>query len=119
MQKIQMSLGDVIDRLSILTMKVYFGDEQSISEHRHLTLALESYGVDGKILASALRLQLMNRLIWELENEMRRGLLDHDLPEMGKRAIKIRDFNAKRIEYKNAINKDSFQERKIQHRSAR
>jgi hypothetical protein len=119
MKKPEMNLGEVIDRLSILTMKVYFGDEQSISEHRHLTQSLEAYGVDGKVLASALRLQLMNRLIWELENEMRRGLLDHDLPEMGKRAIKIRDFNAKRIEYKNAINKDSFQEVKIHHRSSR
>lgn len=117
MSRPTMSLGDVIDRLSILTMKVYFGDEQSISEHRYLTQSLKDWDIDGRVMASALRLQLMNRLIWELENEMRRGLLDHDLPEMGKRAIKIRDFNAKRIEYKNSINKDSFQENKIQHRS--
>lgn len=119
MPRATMSLGDIIDRLSILTMKVYFGDEQSISEHRYLTQSLESYGIDGKVMASALRLQLMNRLIWELENEMRRGLLDHDLLEVGKRAIKIRDFNAKRIEYKNTINKDTFQEKKIHHRSER
>lgn len=119
MKKPVMSLGDVIDRLSILTMKVHFGDEQSISEHRHLTLSLSAYGIDGKILAVALRLQLMNRLIWEQENAMRRGLLDHDLPEMGKRAIQIRDFNAKRIEYKNELNKDGFIEKKIQHRSSR
>lgn len=121
MKKPEMSLGDVIDRLSILTMKVYFGDEQSISEHRHLTLSLEAFGIDGKIVAACLRLQLMNRLIWELENEMRRGFLDHDFTELGKRAIKIRDFNAKRIEYKNEINTitKGFIEKKIQHRSQR
>jgi hypothetical protein len=119
MKKVEMSLGEVLDRLSILTMKVHFGDEQSISEHRHLTQSLESYGIDGRIMASSLRLQLMNRLIWELEHEMRKGHLDSDLPEMGRRAIKIRDFNAKRIEYKNEINRGGFMEKKIQHRSER
>ena len=117
MKKVEMSLGDVVDRLSILTMKVYFGDEQSISEHRHLTQSLQAYGLDGRVVASVLRLQLMNRMIWELENEMRRGIFDKDLQEMGKRAIAIRELNRKRIEYKNTINKDGFQERKIQHRS--
>ena len=117
MKKPTMNLGEVIDRLSILTMKVYFGDEQSISEHRHLTQSLSAYGVNGKVMASALRLQLMNRLIWELENDMRKGHLDGDLQEMGRRAIKIRDFNAKRIEYKNSINEKGFIENKIMHRS--
>ena len=56
MKKPTMNLGEVIDRLSILTMKVYFGDEQSISEHRHLTQSLSAYGVNGKVMASALRL---------------------------------------------------------------
>lgn len=114
------NLGDVIDKLSILSMKIYFGDESSISEHRHLEKSLKSYGVEGKILTNTLRLMFMNRMIWELENEMRNGGEDKlGLEEVGRRAIKIRDFNKKRIEYKNIINTLSgdFTERKVNHRS--
>jgi hypothetical protein len=42
------------------------------------------------------------------------------LEECGRRAIKIRDFNKKRIEYKNILNclDKGFREIKINHRSA-
>lgn len=110
-----------MDKLSILSMKIYFGDEASISEHRYLERSLESFGVNGKIITNVIRLTLMNRMIWELENELRKGLFDSDaqLAEHGKRAISIRDFNKKRIEYKNLINEVAkhFKEVKIQHRS--
>jgi hypothetical protein len=115
------NLGDVVDKLSILSMKIYFGDEASISEHRYLEKCLDGYKLNGKIVTNALRLMFMNRLIWELENEMRNGGEDRlGLEEVGRRAIKIRDFNKKRIEYKNIINGVSrgFLERKVLHRSA-
>lgn len=116
------NLGDVMDKLTILSMKIYFGDEASISEHRYLEKSLESFGIDGKIVTNVIRLTLMNRMIWELENELRKGLFDSDecLKEHGKRAIKIRDFNRKRIEYKNIINgiAKHFKEVKLQHRSS-
>lgn len=121
MKKPQYNLGDVLDKLTILSMKIYFGDEQSISEHRYLEQSLSAFGVDGKIATNIIRLTLMNRMIWELENEMRNGGEDRlGLEEVGRRAIKIRDFNRKRIEYKNIINQLSrgFIERKINHRSA-
>lgn len=121
MKKPTYNLGDVIDRLSILSMKIYFGDEQSISEHRYLEQSLGSFGIDGKVVTNALRLMFMNRMIWELENEMRNGGEGKlGLEEVGRRAIKIRDFNRKRIEYKNLINQVSkgFIERKVMHRSA-
>ena len=120
MKKPVYNLGDVIDKLSILNMKVYFGDESSISEHRYLEQSLKSYGIDGKIITNAMRLMFMNRMIWELENEMRNGGEDRlGLEEVGKRAVKIRDFNKKRIEYKNIINSHSngFVEKKVLHRS--
>ncbi len=115
------NLGDVLDKLSILSMKIYFGDEASISEHRYLEKSLAAFGINGKIVTNVIRLTLMNRMIWELENELRKGLFDDDsqLKEHGRRAIKIRDFNKKRIEYKNLINDlaKNFKEAKIQHRS--
>jgi len=121
MKKPTYNLGDLVDRLSILTMKIYFGQESAISEHRYLEQALPAFGVNGKMVTNVMRLMLMNRLIWELENEMRNGGEDRlGLEEVGRRAIKIRDFNKKRIEYKNIISELSkgFKEVKVQHRSA-
>jgi len=121
MKKPTYNLGDLIDRLSILTMKIYFGSEGSISEHRYLEQGLASFGINGKLVTNVMRLQLMNRLIWELENEIRNGGEDKfGLEEVGRRAIKIRDLNKKRIEYKNIVSELSkgFKETKINHRSA-
>lgn len=115
------NLGDVIDRLSILTRKIYFGEEDSISEHRYLEKCLAYYGVEGKIVTSALRLAQMNFEIWNLENEIRRGGEDKlGMEEVGRRAIKIRDLNRKRVEYKNQITefmKWGFKEGKVNHLS--
>lgn len=121
MKKPPYNLGDLLDRLSILTMKIYFGSESSISEHRFLEQSLPAFGINGKVVTNVMRLMLMNRLIWELENEMRNGGEDRlGLEEVGRRAIKIRDFNKKRIEYKNILSEleRGFKEVKIQHRSA-
>jgi hypothetical protein len=123
--KAMLSLGDVVDKLSILSMKIYFGDEASIAEHRYLEKSLTAYGVNGKVVTQVIRMTLMNRLIWEMENEMRKDAREmeelsiEDLAIDGKRARKIRDFNRKRIEYKNILNEISrgFREIKIQHRS--
>jgi len=123
--KAVLNLGDVIDKLSILSMKIYFGDEASIAEHRYLEKSLASYGVQGKVVTQVIRVTLMNRFIWELENEMRKDarevdeMLLEDLAKDGRRARRIRDFNRKRIEYKNILNELSkgFRETKIQHRS--
>lgn len=115
------NFGDVVDKQTILTMKIFFGDEESISEHRFLEQGMKAYGVDGKVITNVIRLTLMNRLIWEQENELRNGgESKFTLEEIGRRAIKIRDYNKKRIEYKNLLTsmKRGFTEKKVQHRSA-
>ena len=121
MPKPTYNLGEVMDKLTILSMKIYFGDEASISEHRYLEKSLPCFGLHGKLIVNVIRLTLMNRMIWELENDLRKGLFDGDgqLTEYGRRAIKIREFNKKRIEYKNLINEiaKQFKEVKLQHRS--
>jgi hypothetical protein len=58
--------------------------------------------------------------IWDLESAVRQGKLDNDLMEVGRRAIKIRDWNKKRITLKNAINAttgEGFQDIKKYHGS--
>lgn len=121
MKRPEYNLGDLIDRLSILTRKIYFNDDTSISEHRYLEKGLRSFGIDGKLITNVIRLSMMNTEIWNLENDIRKGGEDKfTLEEIGKRAIRIRDTNKRRIAYKNnitAIDK-GFREAKINHRSA-
>lgn len=130
MKKPTYSLGDLIDKLCILSSKIYFGDEQCISEHRHLEQGLESYGIDGKIVTNVIRLTLMNRLIWEQEHESRKDMREEseisekDLIELGKINVRVRKFNRKRIEYKNIVTSldrqgENFAETKVFHRSER
>lgn len=80
-------------------------------------------GFPGKLVTNAMRLCQMNIEIWNLEHEMRKeaeGQTKFSLEEIGKRAIKIRDLNRKRIEYKNLINDlagNHFRETKVNHLS--
>ena len=66
------------------------------------------------------RLSIVNQKIWHLESDVRKGLLDNNLEEVGRRAIEIRNQNAERIALKNAINEYTgvgFKEVKINHAS--
>ena len=95
------NIGDLIDRLSILSRKIYFGEEIAISEHRHVEQELIKAGLDGKLITNIIRITNMNVEIWNLEHEMRKfaeGAAPFPLEEVGRRAIKIRDLNRKRIE---------------------
>lgn len=115
------NLGDLIDKLSILTRKIYFGDEDSISEHRFLEQGLKSYGINGKLVTNVMRIMQINAEIWNLENEIRNGGESKFSPtEIGMRAIKIRDLNRKRIDYKNKLtdlHRHGYRENKVNHRS--
>lgn len=56
MKKPEYNLGDLIDKLSILTRKIYFNDDTSISEHRYLEKSLEAFGIDGKLITNAINI---------------------------------------------------------------
>ena len=104
MTKPTYNLGDVIDKLSILTRKIYFGDEDSISEHRYLEHGLLAYGIEGKLITNVMRITQINAEIWNLEHEIRNGGEDKfPIDEIGRRAILIRNLNRKRIQYKNKL----------------
>ena len=123
MNKPTYNLGDLIDKLSILTRKIYFGDEDSISEHRYLEHGLKAYGIEGKLITNVMRITTINGEIWNLENEIRNGGENKfTAEEIGHRAIKIRDLNRKRIDYKNKLtelHRTGFKENKVMHRSER
>lgn len=117
------NVGDLVDRLSILTRKIYFGEEIAISEHRYVEQQITQADLPGKLITNVIRLSQMNIEIWNLEHEMRKvaegpGAMSYE--EVGRRAVKIRDLNRKRIEYKNMINDlvgNMFRETKVNHLS--
>ena len=120
---VEMSLGDIIDRLTILSRKIFFGEEGAYKEHTYLTEGIDkiSLKLSGALLACIIRLTSMNIEIWNLENEIRNDTEDRMTNgEVGRRAKTIRDYNKKRIEYKNEINRlteKGFREFKCHHRS--
>ena len=120
---ISMSMGDIIDRLTILSRKIFFGEEGAYKEHTYLTEGIDALRIplSGSLLAAIIRINQMNIEIWNLENEIRNDTENKmDNSEVGRRAKLIRDYNKKRIEYKNEINRITemgFREFKTKHRS--
>ena len=118
---IDMSLGDAIDRISILARKIYFGEEGAYKEFEYLTQKISTLRIPltGALLASIVRITQMNFEVWIRENAFRRG---EDMTDAAvkKMMIEVRDCNSKRVNYKNEINRLTemgFREFKIQHRS--
>lgn len=116
-----MSLGDAIDRITILSRKIFFGEEGAYQEHTYLTKAIDKLNLklSGSLLANIIRLAQMNFEVWIRENAFRRG---EDMPaeDVKKMMIEVRDMNKKRVEYKNEINRMTemgFREFKVKHRS--
>jgi hypothetical protein len=118
---IDMSLGDAIDRVTILIRKIAFGEDAAYKEFEHLTQAIDKLQIplSGAVLASIIRVAYANFEVWNRENAFRRGedMSDADVKKM---MIEVRDFNSRRIYEKNEINRLTemgFREFKIKHRS--
>ena len=115
-------LSDIIDRYSIVKLKT-----ENLPENKECKKELKALEDELTHYSNILvpnwieRLYTVNAKIWALEADIRQGkegLLG--LEEVGRRAIKIRDFNGERIKIKNEISKLSqigFQEIKINHGS--
>ena len=120
---IDMGLADVFDRITILSLKIANGDECAYKEHTYLCEGIDKLGIrlTGALGAAVIRLAQDNLNIWFLENSIRNDTENKmDNAEIGRRAKLIRDFNKKRIEHKNEINRLTemgFREFKICHRS--
>jgi hypothetical protein len=118
---IDMSLGDAIDRVTILTRKLFFGEEQAYKEHTYLTEKIDKLNIKmtGALLSAIIRVAYMNFEVWNRENAFRRGE-ELGAEEVKKMMLEVRDFNKRRVEYRNEINRLTgmgFRDFKIHHRS--
>ena len=103
----EMTSGEVIDRISIQLHKAQKIGEESYPEFVKLVeeLLLET-PVEGfeEVVKGVRELYRINGSIWILESELRKGN-EKKLGncEIGKRAIQIRDLNKKRIAEQNRL----------------
>ena len=118
---IDMSLGDAIDRVSILSRKIAFGEEGAYKEFIYLTEKINKLklSLSGALLASIIRLAYQNFEVWNRENAFRRGE-DMSAEAVRDMMIEVRKFNSKRVNEINEINRLTemgFRTFKVAHRS--
>jgi len=120
-----MSVGDILDRYSIVLLKIEHNPKSPYHDLERTALQEEMCKL--KVLYPNVDLDLflnyckeINGNIWDLESDIRQGALDNDLPEVGRRAIMIRKINGLRVGFKNLITKllnNGFHETKTDHLS--
>lgn len=97
-----MPIADIADRCTILLLKVLRARDAEAAQliRPYFDMALNDVSLD--LFA---KLFDVNSRIWDLEAEVRDLKRSKELSfeEIGRRAIAIRDWNAKRIAIKNAI----------------
>lgn len=117
------SAGDVVDRLSILTLKTERSLEKPIQEHtsymdEFIELRKKYPNIDWDLLLDLS--YRANGIVWDLENAIRNSQLDDNFIETGKRAIMVRKVNGIRVGVKNLVNSltgEGFMEIKKDHLS--
>jgi hypothetical protein len=105
----EMSVGEVIDRLSILFHKVDKIGAECLPEYysysKDLLLNIPAKHLT-EVIAGLRELHKINGLIWALEADIRKGKEgEMGLEEVGRRALQIRDFNGQRVAIKNDVAK--------------
>lgn len=119
LKKMEMSIGEIVDRFSIIKLKSERTDVNCKEEFEALASELQNI---PDVANYVRQLYEINGRIWDLESDIRKGKEGElGLEEIGRRAIRIRSFNGERIAVKNTINtiyKTGFVETKINHASA-
>jgi hypothetical protein len=120
-------LAELCDRYTIVKLKLEHDLSDALPEFIAVCAAMMEeaacLGVSYRVLTRYLnRLREVNAAIWRLESDLRRGR-EHLLgvEEVGRRAIRIRDFNRERVAVKNAIivrTGQGFADFKVDHASA-
>lgn len=115
----KISLGDIVDRYSIVKLKSERTDLNCSEELQALQSEIDAVGSLSEFVDL---LYTVNGQIWDLESDIRRGKEGElGLEEVGRRAIAIRELNGQRVAIKNKVNtifKSGFIETKINHASA-
>lgn len=118
--------ADLVDRYTILVLKLLHLNPCPPDMEKEYLKYLRAV-TESPMSSSATVDQLfeVNGAIWDLESDIRQGKLanpttEAEYAEIGRRALAIRDLNAKRIAIKNEITKvyGGFIEVKGQHASA-
>ena len=102
----KMPIGEILDRYSIAVLKKERASAENQQEIEDLTQEIESYKETHEefINEKIDKLIEINGMIWDLESDIRKGREGElGLEEVGRRAIKIREFNKIRVGYKNDV----------------
>jgi hypothetical protein len=102
----KMPIGEILDRYSIAILKKERASAENQQEIEDLTQEIESYKKTHEefINEKIDKLIEINGMIWDLESDIRKGREGElGLEEVGRRAIKIREFNKIRVGYKNDV----------------
>ena len=120
----EMPLAEVLDRLSILKLKIERINEPHLKkEQESFNIAIQEFKNNGiKIKDEWLNeLYIVNAKIWDLESDIRKGKEGElGLEEVGRRAILIRNLNRERVALKNKIIEETgigFKDVRVNHAS--
>jgi len=114
--------GEFFDRLTILIRKTKFEPKAYEKRLQEFIEILNQNKLDGKFIRLICELQMANTDIWNLESKIR-GKEEGELglAEVGRRAIKIRNYNTIRIDKINKLNdcfgQSKYREEKFEHLS--
>jgi hypothetical protein len=117
---IMVSEGDLLDRYSILMLRIEHEDEAAHNEIVLYDLEAKKLIQDERISTLYKELCDANRIIWELESNIRQNKTESlSLSDIGRTALEIRNINRRRITAKNAINAifGRFLDNKVNHAS--
>lgn len=93
---------ELVDRLAIAEVK-FEKTQLNQAEVDYYRQQFDRYDF-AQIQDRFAQLKDIHRMIWSLEADLRQGREgQHDLAEIGRRAIAIRDWNRTRVELKNTI----------------
>jgi hypothetical protein len=102
----KMPIGEILDRYSIAVLKKERANADNEIELNDLSQEIEEYKQkDSEFINHKInQLIEINGMIWDLESDIRKGKEGElGLEEVGRRAIKIREFNKIRVGYKNDV----------------
>lgn len=124
MRLVNIGLGEIADRLSILALKVAHGTEQGkdishfVNERNALLTQTRTYELAGCV-EWLFELAAVNGMLWQAEDDLREwrgmahlshltiGLDNAQLVDVGKIAFRIQSLNDHRAELVHALNKQA------------